>query len=172
MARGSIEKISLTIQLCNTHLDEQVRRANVLAYIGKHLKSLRSLVVTVHDESDTFADFDARLRRHPSLIATIKNRHESREEFERIRLIAVNKLVERWNMRWLRALAEITGLSTFQFNLYTLVEISNDGWNVVKVSGRVHWLRKQFCEGVWRIEFVSLGKKSQWVSCHLQKRND
>ena len=33
-------------------------------------------------------------------------------------------------MRWLRALAEITGPSTFQFNLYTLVEISNDGSNV------------------------------------------
>ena len=131
-AHGSIENISLTIQLCNTHLDEQVRRANVLAYIGKHPKSLRSLVVTVYDESDTFADFDARLRRHPSLIATIKNRHESREEFEHIRLSAVNKLVERWNMRWFRALAEITGLSTFQFNLYTLVKTSNDGWNVVE----------------------------------------
>ncbi|KAL2050337.1 hypothetical protein ABVK25_009445 [Lepraria finkii] len=132
LARGSIEKISLNIKLCNTHLDEQVRRANVLAYIGKHLKSLRSLVVTVNDESDAFADFDARPQRHPLLITTIKKRHESREEFERMCLSAVNKLVERWNMRWLRALAEITGLLTFEFTLYTLVEISNDGWNVLE----------------------------------------
>lgn len=130
----------------------------MLAYIGKHLKSLRSLVVTVYDESDAFADFDARPRRHPLLITTIKNRHESREEFERMCLSAVNKLVERWNMRWLRALAKIMGLSTFQAEIWS------------KVSGRAHWLRKKFCEGVWRIEFVSLGKKSQWFSCHLQKR--
>ena len=31
LARGSIEMISLTIQLCNTHPDEQVRPANLIS---------------------------------------------------------------------------------------------------------------------------------------------
>lgn len=132
LACESIRKISLTVQLCNTHLDEQGRRAKVLGYVAKHLKGLRSLVVSVYDESDTFAHFDARLRRHTSLVAGIEDRQKSGAELERMRLGAVNRLLLRWDMVWLRTLAGIRGLSEFQFSLHTMVTTSTDGWHVVE----------------------------------------
>ncbi|KAL2046175.1 hypothetical protein N7G274_001622 [Stereocaulon virgatum] len=132
LACESIRKISLTIQLYNTHLEEQGGRAKVLDHIAKYLKGLRSLVVTVYDESDTFAHFDARLRKQTSLVAGIKDRQQSRAELERMRLSAVNELLQRWDMMWLRALAGIRGLSNFEFTLHTMVITSTDGWHMTE----------------------------------------
>jgi hypothetical protein len=132
LACESIKKISLTIQLCNTHLDEQDRRARVLDFVAKHLKGLRSLFVTVYDESDTFANFDARLRGHTSRLAAIEDREESRAELERMRLSAVNRLLLRWDMKWLCALAGIRGLSNFDLSFYTMVITSTDGWHLTE----------------------------------------
>ena len=79
------------------------------------------------------------------------NRRKAEKCVERMRRDAVEEMVGKWNMKWLKGLAGIRGLSSFGFALFTLRFVSFrraerfvEGPEVVE-KALLEYLRERVC---------------------------